>query len=58
MIGQAAGDTKIGEKLVADYMRCYKWVVVFCISKEHMFLSCIQTHLWFKSELSNLIILF
>lgn len=46
MIGQAAGDTKIGEKLVADYMRCYKWVVVFCISKERTHVFILYTNIF------------
>ena len=44
MIGEATGDTKLGSKMVEDYMRCYKsWVIMFLYkSKNYVFLSCIQ----------------
>ena len=29
MIGEANGDVKLGQKMVAEYMNCYKWVIIF-----------------------------
>lgn len=34
MIGEANGDVKLGQKMVAEYMNCYKWVIYSLLAKK------------------------